>query len=39
MRMLLAPITPNAAAESGELMSASLMVLVRIREKLAENGH
>lgn len=39
MRMLLAPITPDAVAESEQLMRASLVVHVRIREGLPENGH
>ena len=37
MRMLRAPITPNAAAESEQLIRARLAVRVRIWEGLPEN--
>ena len=37
MRMLRAPTTPNAAAESGQPIRSSLAVRVRIWEELPEN--
>jgi hypothetical protein len=39
MRMPQAPLTPNAATESGQLIRSSLVVRVRMWEELPENEH